>query len=115
MGYAVKRGKLLDNVRVPIPRCAACQWRYRVMGAILVTSPLIGAFSLPALMATFWPHVAPPKWAQESFMLLGSVLGLLITALGIALYRKLRDDRSTNGYLPVAKLLKLGWSYPRGD
>jgi len=113
-GYEVKRGRRFDVLRVPVPRCAACQARNRLTIAIALCSLPIGAMALPLL----WPRTFSPAWLQAghegplgNLAALGAVAGFAIAVAGIALHRRLSGLRSLNDYPAIVTVRQAGWSY----
>jgi len=119
-GFPVTRGRSLDTVRVPIPRCPRCRRRTNTAIVCAIAGALVGAIILPALKPWLVRHVPLPDWfasrqgVDSTAVALGATIGLVATMLGAAVLSRRWRLRSVMTYPYVIALRREGWYFPEG-
>jgi hypothetical protein len=105
LGYPVTRRRSRDTIRVPIPRCRACQNRNRLSVAMTFVGLAAGAIA-GRLARVVWPGLTGGATA------IGAVVGVVVVMFAVAYERKRSGRRPRGAYPPIVKLRQAGWSYP---
>lgn len=118
LGFPVKTRGSRDEVRVPVPRCRACQVRTNAIIFKVLLSTAFGAIVAPASWAIFGTHGGPLPWwsagnnPNDIMVILGVLVGFMGALLRLKLRYRKHGFRSINAYPPIAALRAQGWDWP---